>query len=62
MVSVFILPKCAKTREPKDKHYVSWCTYTYICDTLPLENSKTHLHTALPYITLISYHSINVIS
>ena len=26
--------------------------YIYICDTLPLDNPKIHLHTALPYITL----------
>ena len=25
--------------------------YTYICDTLPLDNPKIHSHTALPYIT-----------
>ena len=25
--------------------------YIYICNTLPLDNSKIHLHTALPYIT-----------
>ena len=24
-----ILPKCAKTREPKDEHCVSWCTPLY---------------------------------
>ena len=38
-----------KTREPKDKHCVLWCTF--ICDTLPLDNSKTYSHPALPYIT-----------
>ena len=26
-------------------------TYIYICDTLPLDNPKTHSHLALPYIT-----------
>ena len=25
-----IPPKCAKTREPKDKHYVSWCPTIYM--------------------------------
>ena len=24
------LPKCVKTREPKDKHCVSWCTFIYM--------------------------------
>ena len=28
----YILPKCAKTREPKDEHCVSW--YTYISDNI----------------------------
>ena len=48
----YILPKCAKTREPKDKHCVSWCTYiSYnMHNPLPLDNLKNH--TALPYITL----------
>ena len=42
-----------KTREPEDEHCVLRCTYIYIyiCDTLPLDNPKIHLHTALPYIT-----------
>ena len=22
----YVLPKCAKTREPKDEHCVLWCT------------------------------------
>ena len=46
----YIPPKCAKTREPKDKHYVLWCTHiSYnICDPIPLDNLKNH--TALPYI------------
>ena len=45
-----ILPKCAKTREPKDEHCVLWCTcISYnICDPIPLDNLKKH--TALPYI------------
>ena len=51
MVSFFILPKHAKTREPEDKHCVLQCTYIYIyiyiyiymCDTLPLDNSKDSL-------------------
>ena len=49
----YILPKCAKTTEPKDKHCVSWCTYTSdnISDPVPLEKLKNH--TALPYITII---------
>ena len=41
----YILPKCVKTREPKDKHCVLWCTYVsyYTC------NPKNF--TTLPYIT-----------
>ena len=30
--------------------YVYMCVC--VCDTLPLDNPKTHIHTALPYITL----------
>ena len=26
--------------------------YIYMCDTLPLDNQKIHLYTALPYITI----------
>ena len=52
MVFSLILPKCAKTREPKDEHCVLWCTNIYICDTLPQDNPKTYPHLALPYITL----------
>ena len=33
--------------------YYSAHTCTYICDTLPLDNPKIHLHTALPYVTLL---------
>ena len=53
MVFSLIPPKHAKTRESKDKHCVSQCTniHIYICDTLPLDNLKTHSHLALPYIT-----------
>ena len=36
-------------REPKDEHCVSRCTLK--CNTLPLDNSKTYSHPALPYIT-----------
>ena len=25
-VVILMLPKCAKTRQPEDKHCVSWCT------------------------------------
>ena len=25
-----MLPKCVKTREPKDEHCVSWCTPIYV--------------------------------
>ena len=28
-------------------------TYIYICDTLPQDNLKIHLHLALPYITVV---------
>ena len=47
----YILPKCAKTREPEDEHCVLWCTYiSYnIHGPIPLDNPKNH--TALPYIT-----------
>ena len=47
----YILPKCAKTMEPKDEHCVSWCTYTSdnISDPIPLDKLKNC--TALPYIT-----------
>ena len=46
----YILPKCAKTRKPKDEHCVLQCTYIscYICDPIPLDNLKNH--TALLYI------------
>ena len=48
----YILPKCAKTREPKDECCVLWCTYISdnIHDPIPLGNLKNH--TALPYITI----------
>ena len=47
----YILPKCAKTREPKGEHCVLQCTYIgyYICDPIPLGNPKNHI--ALMYIT-----------
>ena len=47
----YILPKCAKTREPEDEHCVLWCTHGtyYICDPIPLDNPKNH--SALPFIT-----------
>ena len=40
----YILPKCAKTREPKDKHCVLPCTYIgyYMHDPIPLDNLKNH--------------------
>ena len=52
MFTYYILPKCVKTREPEDKHCVSWCIYTSnnICDPIPLDKLKNC--TALPYITL----------
>ena len=48
----YILHKCAKTREPKSGHCVSWCTYIgyYIRDPIPLDNPKNHI--TLPYITV----------
>ena len=51
MFTYHIPPKCVKTREPKDKHCVSQCTYTSdnICDPIPLDKLKNH--TALLYIT-----------
>ena len=52
MVSSLILPKHAKTREPKVSiGYHGAQIYIYICNTLPLDNPKTHSHLALPYIT-----------
>ena len=56
MFTYYILPKSAKTREPKDWCCVLWCTHTHIYiyidnihDPLPLDKLKNH--TALPYIT-----------
>ena len=46
----FIPPKHAKTREPKDEHCVS-VVHPCTCNNLPLDNSKTYSHPALPYIT-----------
>ena len=48
----YIPPKCAKTRELKDKHCVSWCTYIshHIHNSIPLDIPKNHA--VLPYITL----------
>ena len=48
----YILPKCVKTREPKDEHCVSWCTYINypIHSPIPLDNPKNHK--VLPYITI----------
>ena len=48
----YILPKCAKTREPEDEHFVLQCTSIYMAPT-PLDNPKNH--TALPYITCVKY-------
>ena len=45
-----ILPKCAKTSEHKDECCV-FAVHPCTCDTLPLDNSKTYSHPALPYIT-----------
>ena len=47
----YILPKRAKTRQPKDEHCVSQCTHIsyIICDAIPLDNLKNH--TALPFTT-----------
>ena len=44
-----------KTRKPKEKHCVLWCTHIsdYIHDPIPLDNLKNH--TALLYITLVTY-------
>ena len=53
VTSLYIPPKCVKTRKPEDKCCVLWCTYIIynICDPIPLDNLKNHTHTALPYIT-----------
>ena len=44
-----IPPKCAKNRNPKRS--IVYCGAPCTCNTLPLDNFKTHLHPALPYIT-----------
>ena len=51
MFTYYILPKCAKTRAPKDEHCVLQCTYksNNICDPISLDKLKNH--TALLYIT-----------
>ena len=50
-ISVSLIPpKHVKNREAEDEHCVLQCTF--ICDTLPLDNSKTYSHPALPYITI----------
>ena len=61
MFTYYILPKCAKTREPKAKCCVSWCTYTSnnIHDPIPLDKLKKQL--ALPYITTPIPHVNNLI-
>ena len=48
----YILPKCAKTREPKGECCVLWCTYISdnIHNPIPLDNLKNHA--ALLYITI----------
>ena len=52
IVSFFILANTQRKGNPKMSIvYHGAPTYIYICDTLPLDNPKTHLHTALPYIT-----------
>ena len=38
--------------------YCSAPTHIYICDTLPLDNLKIHLHLVLPYITLDHIHAL----
>ena len=50
-----IAPKRAKTREPKDERCVLQCTLVYVTPYLPIDNCKTHLHPALPYITIQAY-------
>ena len=55
----YILPKCAKTREPEDECCVLWHTHiSYnIHNPLPLDNLKNH--TALPYIALCHNHQLH---
>ena len=36
---------CVKTREPKDEHCVSWCTYIH--DPIPLDKLKKPHSTAI---------------
>ena len=55
-----ILSKHAKTREAEDEHCVLQCPLT--SNTLPLDNSKTYSHSALPYITIIQSRSITWIA
>ena len=51
----YILPKCVKTSEPKDKHCVSWCIHIsyHMHDTIPLDNPKAYINIVLPYITVL---------
>ena len=50
VTSFYILPKCAKTREPEDEHCVwQYTSIIHTCDPTPLDTPKNH--TALPYIT-----------
>ena len=50
-------------RPENPKTSIVYCgapTHIYICNTLPLDNIKIHLHLALPYITLQeNIHFIN---
>ena len=54
-VAWFSLLYCLRVqRLEKPKMSVVYCgapIYLYICDTLSLDNPKTHSHLALPYIT-----------
>ena len=56
----YILPKCAKTREPEDEHCVLWCTYINypIHDPIPLDNPNNHI--VLLYITWGSSGILNI--
>ena len=53
----FLIPPKHEQRLENPKTSIVYCsapTHIYICNTLPLDNFKIHLHLAQPYITLFS--------
>ena len=49
----YILPKCAKTREPEDEHCVSWCTSIIHMQPYTLDNPKNHTAPAIHNMRLV---------